>query len=134
MRSEGVRGGILLGIILLINAWITWSYDGGMRGGVPLPAWLVWPFLFSGIIALAISIWGLLRKESKQEIEREAAKAKAKMDQMYFNEYGVWPDYKEEPEVLPKNQAKSGQAHLNPEADNANLKSTTPIDTKPPVD
>ena len=65
---------------------------------------------------------------------KKAAKAKAKMDQMYFNEYGVWPDYKEETEVLPEKQAKSDQAHLNPEADNANLKSTTPIDTKPPVD
>ena len=56
------------------------------------------------------------------------------MDQMYFNEYGVWPDYKEEAEVLPENQAESGQPNTGTEAGNANLKATTPIDTKPPVD
>ena len=37
-------------------------------------------------------------------------------------------------ELLPEKQAKSDQAHLNPEADNANLKSTSPVDTKSPVD
>ena len=133
MRNEGEYLGLVMGILLIINSWLTWIADGGVFIGVPSPSWLTWPLLFFGIIVLVISIRGLLRKETKQQIDHEAAEAKSKMDQMYFNEYGVWPDYKEETEVLPENQAESGQPNTGTEAGNANLKPTAPSETKPPA-
>ena len=126
---------LAFGLISTLDGMLRLALDGFILRGVPVPAWTGWPTLFLGIVISVLAVRGFFHHSSKpSNTNAEAAKAKAKMDQMYFNEYGVWPDYKEEPEVLPKNQAKSGQAHLNPEADNANLKSTTPIDTKPPVD
>ena len=135
MKKESAYIALGCGAIMMITSLpsLLFGLDGFFRD-VVIPAWIYWPYFFLGIIIFGLGLWGLLRKESKQEIEREAAKAKAKMDQMYFNEYGVWPDYKEEPEALPENEAKSDQASAGPEADNTNLKSTSPVDTKSPVD
>ena len=117
----------LLGVPVII-------FDGGPYPEVYVPKWVGWSLTLIGGIFCGIGFLDMFHKKSYPNTNAEAAKAKAKMDQMYFNEYGVWPDYKEVTEILPENEAKSDQASAGSEAGNANLKSTSPVDTKSPVD
>ena len=135
MKKKGAWFGIALGSLWMLGSIPSlFSGGDGFLRGVSIPAWVEKVVFLLGLMIFTFGLWSLFRKVPPSDTNAEAAKAKAKMDQMYFNEYGVWPDYKEETEVLPEKQAKSDQAHLNPEADNANLKSTSPVDTKSPVD
>ena len=133
MRNNSAWGGIATSALLILNGGLLLIFGDGVFRDVVIPSWVGWPELLIGILVFGFSLWGLLHKETKQQIDREAVEAKKKMDQMYFNEYGVWPDYKEVTEVLPENEAKSDQASAGSEAGNANLKATTPSETKPPV-
>ena len=126
---------LAFGLISTLDGMLRLALDGFILRGVPVPAWTGWPTLFLGIVISVLAVRGFFHHSSKpSNTNAEAAKAKAKMDQMYFNEYGVWPDYKEETEVLPENQAESGQPNTGTEAGNANLKPTSPAESKPPVD
>ena len=135
MKKKGAWFGIALGSLWMLGSIPSlFSGGDGFLRGVSIPAWVEKVVFLLGLMIFTFGLWSLFRKVPPSDTNAEAAKAKAKMDQMYFNEYGVWPDYKEETEVLPENEAKSDQASAGPEADNTNLKSTSPVDTKSPVD
>ena len=135
MKKKGAWFGIALGSLWMLGSIPSlFSGGDGFLRGVSIPAWVEKVVFLLGLMIFTFGLWSLFRKVPPSDTNAEAAKAKAKMDQMYFNEYGVWPDYKEVTEILPENEAKSDQASAGSEAGNANLKSTTPVDTKSPVD
>ena len=134
MNKSSAWGWLILGIIMMIGNFLQWLEGDTFWRGAFIPAWTNLPLSVFGFIFCLIALYGLRHPAPPPNTNAEAAKAKAKMDQMYFNEYGVWPDYKEVTEILPENEAKSDQASAGSEAGNANLKATTPIDTKSPVD
>ena len=135
MKKKGAWFGIALGSLWMLGSIPSlFSGGDGFLRGVSIPAWVEKVVFLLGLMIFTFGLWSLFRKVPPSDTNAEAAKAKAKMDQMYFNEYGVWPDYKEEAEVLPENQAESGQPNTGTEAGNANLKPTSPAESKPPVD
>ena len=134
MKKRNAWAALIVGVLLALDGVFKVIDGGGFVRDVFVPAWIGYPLIMLGTVLGGIALYGLRHPAPPPNTKAEAIEAKAKMDQMYFNEYGVWPDYKEEPEVLPEKQAKSDQPNTGTEAGNANLKPTSPAESKPPVD
>lgn len=117
MNRNSAWSALGLGALLLVGEIppLIAGQDGAFWG-VSIPLWVEWVLFILSIILLGIGIWGLLSKPAPPpNINTEAAEAKAKMDQMYFDEYGTWPDYKDDlaqPAENPKDHERNKAKHL----------------------
>ena len=97
-------GGIFAGVLLFLSG----TYDlltgeGGTYWGFPVPYWVGWMFLPTGIILFVSSFRALRRGDGKSPIytEEDAKKAEAELDAMYLRNHGEPP---EKPKTLEKNK------------------------------
>lgn len=86
--------------LLLVAGSIKTLPEGSNYRGFPYPAWGVAILLLVGLCITFISLRAIIRGEGKVKkppyTEEEIARAKAVLEKIHQNDYGVPPDYPDE--------------------------------------
>ena len=86
---------LILGIMMILGGGrsIITGKGGSVWSGIPVVDWIGWIMLPFGIAISIMSIRSLWRGggKPKKYTDEDLARAKEKLDRMYFEEHGSWP-------------------------------------------
>lgn len=94
MARSSAWGGVLFGMLLIIDSVLDLIGNGVVWRGVFIPPRSRWPLLPVGIVICILSIRALRRGEGKSRpyTDEDVARAKEELDRMYLKEHGSLPE------------------------------------------